>query len=188
MRTSSFEDFAKNRVSFITFNYDRSLEYFLCRSLADTYGKSEFQASQIIKQLPIKHLHGQLGYLPWQQGDSSRPYGQLVDRAGLAACAQLVKVVNRNIEPDAAVFNQAKELIANARSVYFLGVGFYNLNMSRLGVFGFPQNKTASTGTGLTDREYSDLISRFGTHLRTLKDVNCIGVLRNYIDWSAISS
>ena len=35
-----FEDFEKNLVSVITFNYDRSLEQFLFISLKSRYGKS----------------------------------------------------------------------------------------------------------------------------------------------------
>ena len=60
MRGTSFEDFHTNKVSFVTFNYDRSLEHFLCRSLANSFAKTEAEAGEVISKIPIIHLHGRL--------------------------------------------------------------------------------------------------------------------------------
>lgn len=49
---------AKN-LSFITFNYDRSLDFYLYNTLTDSYG-SEF-ALKILKEIHFVHAYGQLG-------------------------------------------------------------------------------------------------------------------------------
>jgi hypothetical protein len=64
-----FERFHEIPVSFITFNYDRSLEHFLCTTLQNRYGKTEAQCAAVLERIPIIHLHGRLGYLPWEKGE-----------------------------------------------------------------------------------------------------------------------
>lgn len=61
-----FEEFAATPISFITFNYDRSLEHFLHTSLQYKYRKDGKQCAAVLCKIPIIHLHGRLGYLPWQ--------------------------------------------------------------------------------------------------------------------------
>jgi len=58
---SSLEEFAENRVSFVTFNYDRSVEQFLFTSLKNTFGRPDGNTSQVLQKVPIVHLHGRLG-------------------------------------------------------------------------------------------------------------------------------
>ncbi|MBU4460126.1 MAG: hypothetical protein KJ579_06130, partial [Verrucomicrobia bacterium] len=52
-----FADFAKNRLSIITYNYDRSLEFFLLSCLENGYhAKSYSDCVPIIEQIPIVHV------------------------------------------------------------------------------------------------------------------------------------
>ncbi len=184
LRGTAFEEFSSNMVSFITFNYDRSLEYFLCRSVAETFGKAEEESGKIISKIPIIHLHGQLGYLPWQGQKDIRPYDTTVDRSALLACVSDVKVVNRNTNINSAEFEAAKKLLAEAVRIYFMGVGFNNENLSRLGVMDFPANKAVSaTGVGLTSREHGDLNARLGGKVHIAQNSNCIDLLRNHVGW-----
>lgn len=67
------EDFGKNAVSFITFNYDRTVEHFFITSLMNSHALSETDAAVILQRIPIVHLHGRLGYLPWQKMEGARP-------------------------------------------------------------------------------------------------------------------
>ena len=62
----TLEEFHQNDVGFITYNYDRTLEQFMLTALANTYGKDETTCAEILAHIPIIHLHGRLGYLPWQ--------------------------------------------------------------------------------------------------------------------------
>jgi hypothetical protein len=180
LRGTSFEEFHRNAVSFVTFNYDRSLEHFLCRTLAHTFSKSEPESGEVIKKIPIIHLHGRLGYLPWEGEKSGpcRPYETTITRDVVNTCIREVKVVHRTTEINAQEFAQAKALLAKADRVYFLGVGFNNRNLERIGVKQLQANKARATGVGLTQHEYDDVHRSIGDHLMILIGANCITLLR----------
>jgi len=55
------ENFGKNKISFVTFNYDRSLETFLYLSLINSYNISEIEAATLLKNFEFIHIHGKLG-------------------------------------------------------------------------------------------------------------------------------
>ena len=182
MRGTKFDEFHMNAVSFITFNYDRSLEFFLCRSLAYTFSKSETESGEIMKKIPIIHLHGRLGYLAWQE-EKGRPYDPTINKEVLDDCIKHVKVVNRNTELDADEFSKAKDLLAKAERIYFLGVGFNNENLARLGVMDLESNRAQATGVGLNGNEHNEVSNRFGPSLKIRQNTNCIGLLRNFVAW-----
>lgn len=75
---NSLEEFGQNEVSFITFNYDRTVEHFLATSVGNSFGKSMDKVAKVMKNIPIIHLHGRLGYLPWQNDKNTIPYGHQV--------------------------------------------------------------------------------------------------------------
>lgn len=52
---------SKSRLPILTFNYDRSLEYFLLDSLTHAYGGSEVNATRSLKHLRVIHMYGELG-------------------------------------------------------------------------------------------------------------------------------
>ena len=61
--------FSENRLSIITYNYDRSLEYFLFTSIRNTFGLDESAAAQVFSTIPIVHIHGMLGpFAPVNEG------------------------------------------------------------------------------------------------------------------------
>jgi hypothetical protein len=70
-----------------------------------------------------------------------------------------------------------------AERVFFLGVGFNNENMSRIGVFDLAQGRAMSTGMGLTAKQTSDLTKRFGVHVQILQGSDCMSLFRNYAVW-----
>ena len=58
---STFEEFGNNKLSIVTFNYDRSLEHYLLNSLMTLHGKTRDECAQALKKIPIVHVYGQLG-------------------------------------------------------------------------------------------------------------------------------
>jgi len=62
----SAEDFGRNKVAFLTFNYDRSLEKLLLLRLSAMFGEVSGRdvLIDIVRNIPIIHLHGALGELP----------------------------------------------------------------------------------------------------------------------------
>ncbi len=63
---STLDEFKNNKISFLTYNYDRSLDYFMYTSLINTHGAiNERSIIETLKEIPIIHLHGTLGPLMW---------------------------------------------------------------------------------------------------------------------------
>src|SRR5205823_5571052 len=56
----------RSQLRIVTFNYDRSLEHFLFNAIGHTHNLDEGSTAEIIGKLPIVHVYGQLGNLPWQ--------------------------------------------------------------------------------------------------------------------------
>jgi hypothetical protein len=180
MRGSGFDDFHKNAVSFVTFNYDRSLEHFLCRTLADTFSKTDTESGEVIKRIPIVHVHGRLGYLPWQNA-RGRPFDTAISADVLKMCISEIRVVHEATGPE---YEEAKQLLTDAERVYFLGVGYSNTNLGRLGVKTLADNKAASTGVGLVQREFQNISTEYGSKLAVKLHSDCMDFLRNYVDWN----
>ena len=78
---SSFEEFGQNRLSIITFNYDRSLEQYLLNSLINLHGKTRDECAEALAQIPIVHVYGQLGERPCPQ-QGSQMKGRLAEALG----------------------------------------------------------------------------------------------------------
>ncbi len=132
--TSSFEHFGKNRVSFITFNYDRSLEHVLFTALMNLYGKSCEEVANQMRDIPIVHVHGQLGHLDWQNGASEenvRHYTPYNAWKYSSIAAKGIRIISEDIS-DTPQFRKAHELLSEAKFIYFLGFGYATANMDRL--------------------------------------------------------
>ena len=54
-------------VRFITFNYDRSLEFFMARAISDALNLELKDAMRIVGDAPILHAYGSIGPLPGLQ-------------------------------------------------------------------------------------------------------------------------
>lgn len=80
-KAASVDKFGDNKIAIITYNYERSLEYYLFRSIQSLYGSESENITNIKTQLSkikVIHLHGQIGYLDWQKQnnyDVINPYG-----------------------------------------------------------------------------------------------------------------
>lgn len=131
----TFEDFDKNKISFITFNYDRSLECFLMTALKNRFKKNDNEVSEKLKKIPIIHLYGKLGLLPWEKrnsGDYAREYSPLMTPHFLRKSSKSLKIIYDKVPDDDPDFKQAKILLRQARKIYFLGFGFHKDNLERL--------------------------------------------------------
>jgi hypothetical protein len=183
-----FETFHEIPVSFITFNYDRSLEHFLCTALQSKYGKTEAECAAVLERVQIIHLHGRLGYLPWEKGEGRRSYDAAINGEVLDTCIKNIKVVHEDIKDGRDKdFARAFDLMQKAECIYYLGFGYGPVNMDRLKVRDLAQGKIIyGTGVGLTARECSDIVRLAGdlSKLNPLPGVDCIRLLREYVDWT----
>ncbi|MDP2939478.1 MAG: hypothetical protein Q8O13_05330 [Candidatus Omnitrophota bacterium] len=132
---SSFEEFDKNEISFITFNYDRSLEQFLFEALANQFNKSYQECAEKIKNIPIIHLYGQLDFLPWQNGNGFPYLYQKDSFVRLRNARDNIKLLTEEREVgESQEFQAAYKLIEKADKIYILGFSFDETNLERLNV------------------------------------------------------
>jgi len=59
--STSIDNFENNKLSIVTFNYDRSLEYYLFNTMKNSFGLTEKDCSDKIKSIPNNPC-------PWQNG------------------------------------------------------------------------------------------------------------------------
>lgn len=128
-----FDDFEKNNICIITFNYDRSLEHYLFTGLRYTYKKAIDECAEKLKAIKIIHVHGSLGPLPWQQSDNAVPYKGRATIERVKVASQNIKIIpEANTKTDE--FDLAFEELKSAKDINFLGFGYHETNMTRLGL------------------------------------------------------
>lgn len=120
----------------ITFNYDRSLEYYLSRFHSEKNGLPEEAARQaLIEKLQPLHVYGGVGELPrsgLKEGVLTFEYGRKVFWGHDAHEARnLFQIIEReDFKPEA--FLECKRWITEAKYVIILGFGFDKQNCGRL--------------------------------------------------------
>ncbi len=131
----AYLEFKKNKVNFITFNYDRSLEYFLYNSLKETYGSIDLRKHKPLDLIPFKfiHVYGKIDNFPWEDpaGFEYRTEYRVRD---ILSVANNIKLIH---ERDDEFLNEIKELVREAKNIFFLGFGYDEDNMNALG---WPEN------------------------------------------------
>lgn len=147
-----FEDFKKNKLKIITFNYDRSLEYFLLQSMKAKYSAhDDAEILEKLKSIPILHIYGKLGKLPgYDSEESSVPYGLGQDpgryREHIDSASEQIITIHQAEEMQ-KVLKEARAYLRWAKRIYFLGFGYDQTNMELL----FDDNGTnLLTASGLT--------------------------------------
>lgn len=155
---------AKN-IGFVTFNYDRSLEHFLHTAVKKCLNMKSEQATELLSTVPIVHVHGKMGYLPWEAAQCSRPYGDLTNKIQLLNDTHGIKILHEP-EETSNEFVEAKKLISVAERLVFLGFGYNMKNLTRLGpTYGGMNNRKLAmrfgSSIGLTKLERSQILNFF---------------------------
>jgi hypothetical protein len=147
------------RLQVITFNYDRSLEYFFLRGFmaADRLFVAE-AAEKFRKRIDLLHVYGQLGHLPEFLTDPSQigvPYGSVED---IFRAVFSMKIVGR---PNDAGIEQR---LLKGDFIVFIGFGFQDENLTLLRLDQLPAKTIISTGLGISDGMRHSLQQRFPQH------------------------
>lgn len=130
----SFDEFEHNKLSIVTFNYDRSLEHYLFTSLLNWHGRSVDDSIEKFAKLPIIHVYGQLGKIPYPQRGCRQylPLGEVEDvkkDPGVVVNASQGITLLHEKESDLA---EVRKLLEAAKRVCFLGFSYHPLNLARL--------------------------------------------------------
>lgn len=140
-------DLRRNRVSFITFNYDRSLEFFLHRSVKSAYHVDDDLACEACSRFEIHHVYGSVGQIDFSaSANDNRPYGHLIVPDKLEAASAGINIIPEGRD-DSQAFKTARILFDNAQCVYFLGFGYDPTNCLRLNFSSVLRDKRRSTST-----------------------------------------
>jgi hypothetical protein len=135
MLTRTADRFLDNRLTIVTFNFDRSFERALVLSLQANYALSEHDAAQLAQGIPVHHVHGQLGEL-WATDDhTTRPYRPLppdpvARRIELQKAARQIRIVHEEVE--GSTLKAAQVALSKAEVICFLGFGYHATNVERL--------------------------------------------------------
>lgn len=151
-----------NKVSFITFNYDRSLEQFLFESLLNSFeGIKGSDAAMEINKIPIIHVYGKVAPLPWEADHNTITYQEHITQYNVGFSTDNIRIINESLEDKVSV--TTRELISNAKRIFFLGFGYARENLQ---ILNFPNvikedQKIFGTGLGLSPREIEDRKQEF---------------------------
>ncbi len=63
---ASIKDLKENKITILTFNYDRSLEYYLIRAIQSFFNVNDNLAAEVFDSVKIKHSYGKLGKLNYE--------------------------------------------------------------------------------------------------------------------------
>jgi hypothetical protein len=152
--TGSYRNFGENKVTFITFNYDRSLEYFLYESLSNAFNSA--RKDEIIDQLRfinIFHVYGVIDNLPWQGGGTE--YKVDSSLAAINRMRNNIRLIHERINSES---REMKRAMRYASRFYFLGFGYAEENLDILGISSFLDGHQDIYGTafGMTEKEISE--------------------------------
>lgn len=142
-----------NKISFITFNYDRSLENFLYSNLINHY--TQIDKSILIRQLkniPIIHVYGKINDLYWESKNGIGYHSDL-SKINIQQLVDNLFVIQE--ERDNPNVELAKAELRKADRVIFLGFGFAEDNLNVLSIPDILKEdaKIYYTQLNLTDRK-----------------------------------
>lgn len=157
MHSPSLEGFKENKLSFLTFNYDRSLEKFLFDAIIGKYGLAYDKAvNQFDELVKIKHVYGQLGY------PNSRHYSPKIRDSYIKVCMQNIQLMHE-VDESSPILTEAKVLIQKAEVVCFLGFGYHESNLKKLfsGIGTQPSTKYYGTAKDIYEGERGPIYNFF---------------------------
>ncbi len=194
----SYKELSNNRVEFITFNYERSLEYYLLDRIKRIYNNNyEKEIAEQLKHIKIHHVYGKLGPLyPFGnvKQDCELEYGHDVSFPLLVELLDNIKIIE-NYESA----KKFQEIIKGKKRIFILGFSFDDNNLKNLGIEEVItlDQKIYATTKGLNSEEVEKIEYRFFTaakrnsynktmgptefHNLFFEDSNCLELVEKYL-------
>jgi hypothetical protein len=125
------EPLQTDRISFVTFNYDRTLEHSLANGLKYAYNVLEVTADMLPS---IVHVYGSLGSYPYSDTSGwTRDFATRSTEDNIIRSRDSIKVISENASLDSTpAQTRAHALLEQAEQVIFLGFGYDEDNLRTL--------------------------------------------------------
>ncbi len=174
----SKEDIEQSHLTVVTFNYDRSLEYFLYDALASSFSLDASETFALYGKVPIIHMYGHLG-APHFASISGRRYAPSVDPDSIAQAVSSLGVAAPG-QFDETPFELAAKAIAKAETVCFLGFAYHPSNVRRLGIPPTASPRIIGSALHLPTNEAERAKRLFPSGISLgHQDHDCLGFLQN---------
>lgn len=177
----SLPEIPEHRFTIVTFNYDRSIDYFLFSSIKSSFGFNDERCATVMKRIPIIHVHGQLGCLPWQ-GENSRLYQSNATEEEFSLASQSIKIISDEVD-NTEESKRAKHYIQNAGKIYILGFGYNDRNIERLDTNILKTRRIIGTSYCLGDSEQREIIEKWPFIKLAKPEYDALGFLRNVAEF-----
>lgn len=121
--------FERQKTAFVTFNYDRSLEEYIRRTL-DAAGREE----QAVESVPIYHVFGKLGGFDGFCKPKDRiEYGEYPLPEVVSKAVEKIQILYEQTQDDEITdIREAREALGKAACVAFIGFGFHKFALQAL--------------------------------------------------------
>jgi len=141
----------------VTLNYDRSLEHYMSNTVSVSYeGAVKKFAMERLGEFPIYHIHGMLGEYPL------RPYHAKAEIEDIKKAADDLRITSDGDLDKSANYQAARKLCEQAKTVVFLGFGYHDSVISRLGLSEpLSTRKLLGTAHGLTAKRKKEVEELF---------------------------
>jgi hypothetical protein len=167
-------DLTNSNISFITFNYDRSLEYFFYTAIQNSFTLEEPQIKGIIEKLNIIHFYGSLAAPLFLDPVNGRAFEDTVNNQALDKARKSIQIMS---EENMRTQNWAlaKREIQTASKILFLGFGYHFVNLDRLiqGVT-MKDREVYGTAKGLSPNELKEKTQYFHDNFQLSNEINLI--------------
>lgn len=125
---SNWEEILKQTV-FLTFNYDRVLEYCIFLYLTSDKRYADADAHSFIKDMQIYHVNGFIGSL------EKIRFGDVENGKYQEIAKGMETVWEKRLKPNESEKEKFQEFLKKARRVYFLGFSYIPDNLDSIGIY-----------------------------------------------------
>lgn len=199
-RPDDYHRFGDNLISFITFNYDRSLEYYLFNCLLYSFeGMDRQRTDEELQRRPIIHVYGRPTLPKSAESGKEQTLAYGKEMRGSLASIDLLSVIGSihvvHEERTNPELEKARTAISEAERIFFLGFGYAKENLE---VLGFPDvvkrnHRIFGTAMGATEKERRDRENDFVRALQRsgstsaqvgdqvkIRACDCVALLREF--------
>ena len=194
----SYKKFSNNKVTFITFNYDRSLEQFFYESLVNSFSSArDNEIVEETKKIPIFHVYGKITDLQWEsKSDTAIEYLSADEdpyrRFGfdfLQTIKSNIRLIHERNNNDCSAIH---DKLSSAKRIFFLGFGYASENFDALNINSTLSHEQQIFGTALDylNKEIEDVKASISANFELkspllnnprILDTDCVTLLREYL-------